>query len=144
MTRRARNLTDSDIATILSLLDGWTGRLSWDSLTTSIEARTGQSYTRQALSKHPRILSAFQLRKKGPEARREERVESPELEAALQRIARLEAENTRLDAEKAALLEQFARWAYNAHARGLQLEMLNRPLPPVDRDQTRQGKGRHK
>lgn len=56
---------------------------------------------------------------------------------ALDRIARLESENRRLESENNQLLEQFARWAYNAHPRGLDYDFLNRPLPLVNRGQSR-------
>jgi hypothetical protein len=54
----------------------------------------------------------------------------------MQRMARLEAENERLRTENDQLLEQFARWAYNAHTRGLDEKFLNRVLPSVNRGQT--------
>ena len=65
------------------------------------------------------------------------RAESPELQAALERIARLEAENRRLESENQRLLEQFTRWACNAHTHGLDHDFLSRALPPVNRGQTR-------
>lgn len=95
--------------------------------------------TRQALYKHERIRHAFDIRKKellgnGGEVRK---VESPQLQIALDRIARLEAENRRIESENNQLLEQFARWAYNAHTRGLDHVFLNRALPSVNRGQTK-------
>ena len=136
---RAPNLNDESIAAIVGILDGWTGKLSWDALIEAIDRHTRARYTRQALDKHARIKAAFAARKKVlAEAQGERRsaADSPELEAALQRIARLEGENTRLVAENQNLLEQFARWAYNAHTRGLDHAFLSRPLPPVNRAQT--------
>ena len=133
--RRAPNLSDDDIAEIVEVLDGWTGALSWDRLIQAIEKRFARSYTRQALFKHTRIREAFKGRK---EALRQQpshgnRIMSAELQAAIARIARLEAENQRLATENEQLLEQFARWAYNAHVREMDEEALNRPLMPVDR-----------
>jgi len=55
---------------------------------------------------------------------------------ALELIARLESENNRLTAENQQLLGQFARWAYNAHSRGLSKDFLDRPLPGVNRGQS--------
>lgn len=57
----------------------------------------------------------------------------PEVQVTLQRIARLEAENARLEAENTLLLEQFARWAYNTPSRGLGLDFLSQPLV-IDRE----------
>lgn len=136
---RARNLTDADVAAIVSILDGWVDSLTWDSLIDSIERRLRVRYTRQALHKHVRIADAFSLRK---EALRDDAGEaprltsSPELQAAIERIARLEAENHRLEAENNRLLEQYARWIYNANTRGVSIEALSQPLPTIDRGRT--------
>ncbi|WP_243751206.1 hypothetical protein [Paraburkholderia sp. BL10I2N1] len=81
---------------------------------------------------------AFAVRKKALSGRDEQLPESvsPELQIALDRIARLEAENQRLGAENNNLLEQFARWTYNAQTRNLTKEFLNNPLTVVDREQS--------
>jgi hypothetical protein len=134
---RGRNLEDDDVAAIVAVLDGWSGKLSWELLIEALEARKFARYTRQTLHKHARVAAAFAARKQalsggGAEAR----ADSPELGAALERIARLESENARVKAENRFLLEQFARWAYNAQTRGLDRQFLNRPLPDVHRDQT--------
>ena len=50
---------------------------------------------------------------------------------------RLTAQTQRLELENNRLLEQYARWAYNAHTRGLDDQFLNRRLPAVDRGQTK-------
>lgn len=137
---RAKNLTDADIADVVGILDGWTGKLTWELLIDAIERRRRQRYTRQALHRHARIRHAFAHRKAALAEGRARRVKggnSPELQAALQRIARLDAENQRLRAENDRLLEQFARWAYNAHTRGMDENFLSRPLPEVNRDQTK-------
>ena len=141
MTRvREKNLDDTVVATIVEVLDGWSVRLTWEALIEAVERREGLRYTRQALHRHERIRLAFAVRKKalsGAEAQPRE-ASSPDLQVALDRIARLEAENQRLVAENNALLEQFARWAYNAHTRNLTKELLNNPLPAVDREQSKQ------
>lgn len=135
---RAKNLGDADIKRIAEILDGWTGKLTWDLLIEAIELRMHDRYTRQTLYKHERIHHAFELHKERlaldlGEARR---VVSPELQVAIDRIARLEAQNKRLESENERLLEQFARWAYNAHTRGLDHDFLERALPSVNRGQT--------
>lgn len=136
---RARNLADADIAEIVAILDGWSGKLTWESLIQAIKLRKHATYTRQALHKHERIKVTFSLRKKLLAATNPGNVPeaaSPELQVVLERIARLEGENARLEAENQALLGQFACWAYNANTRGLDHVFLSRPLPPVDRDRT--------
>lgn len=136
--KRSKNLSDGDVADIVSILDGWSGKLTWDLLIEAIEKRKRAKYTRQALHAYERIQHAFALRKKAlsegggvvP------KVESPELQAALQRIARLEGENARLEDENRRFHERFVTWAYNAHTRGMDEKFLNRQLPSVNRDQT--------
>jgi hypothetical protein len=137
---RGKNLNEEIVDSILGIIDGWAGRLSWDGLLKAIEARMNLTYTRQALYRHQRIRNAFSLRKDNSRGERERQLSaniSPELRVALERIARLESENKRLLTENNNLLEQFARWAYNAHVRNLSEEILNRPLFTPDRGQTK-------
>lgn len=140
--KRSKNLGDAEIRQIAEILDGWSGKLTWDLLIDAIELRMFNRYTRQALYKHERIRHAVELRKSDL-SRGEKgatRVASPQLQIALDRIARLDVENRRLESENNLLLEQFARWAYNAHTRGLGHDFFNRPLPSVNRGQTKREK----
>lgn len=133
---RAKNLDDEDIERIVGILDGWSEDLTWDALIVSVEKHLFARYTRQALHKHVRIRDAFVLRKKSlssEKPRRRKVASSPEMELALQRVDKLEAENERLKLENTRLLEQFVRWAYNANTRGLDANFLNQPLPPIRR-----------
>ena len=137
---RAKNLDDKTIELIVGILDGWSGKLTWDLLADAIAKRTGAHYTRQALDKHARIKMAFQLRKERltgvPQATRKRKLSEAETGALMQRYERLLAENERLVRENDRLLEQFQTWLYNAHLRGLTREYLNTPLPSVDRERT--------
>lgn len=133
---RARNLDDEDIVRIVGVLDGWSETLTWEALIDSLEKHLFARYSRQALHKHVRIRDAFALRKKAlssEKSRGPKLTSSPELELARQKMDRLEAENKRLKLENTRLLEQFARWAYNANTRGLDANFLNQPLPPIRR-----------
>ncbi|MFL9952167.1 hypothetical protein PQR46_43975 [Paraburkholderia sediminicola] len=136
---REKNLDDTVVGNVVEVLDGWSGRLTWDALIEELAKREGLRYTRQALHRHESIRLAFTVRKKVLSGQPSElRVSvDPDLQVALERIDRLEAEVQRLKAEKNNLREQFARWAYNAHTRNLTEEFLNTPLPGVDREQSR-------
>lgn len=146
MGKRAKNLTDTDIKQIVELLDGWSNKLTWELLIDVVELRTHSRYTRQALHKHERIRNAFDLKKKGLSGvdGNAKRTVTLEMQIALQQIERFKAENRRQASENDHLLEQFARWAYNAHARGLDKEFLNQPLPPVNRGKTLTSKDQKK
>ena len=137
VSHRGKNLTDDAIEQIVRLLDGWSGRLTWDELADAIVARLHCRYTRQTLHKHERIKAAYALRKDalGKPGKGAPRG-SGQLGEALARIASLEAENQRLENEQQRLLKQFVVWAYNAHTRGLNEDFLSQPLPRVNRDQT--------
>jgi hypothetical protein len=136
---RAKNLSAADVETIVGILDGWAGKLTWELLIQAVARRNRATYTRQALNNHERIKNAFVLRKSalsGKPSGADKKVDSPELQAALERIARLEGENQRLQMENNRFLEKFAIWAYNAHTRGLDEIFLSQPLPVVDRATT--------
>ncbi|MCM2529897.1 hypothetical protein NDN17_15455 [Shewanella algae] len=55
------------------------------------------------------------------------------LREAQQRIDALLSQIQRLEAENAALLEQFKVWQYNAYCAGLNEYQLNQALPEIDR-----------
>lgn len=139
---RAKNVDGSVLETIVGILDGWSGKLTWELLIDRVEQHMKARYTRQALDRHVRIKDAYTLAKQrtgeGPivATRREL---SPAAVAALEEsLERMKARNERLTLENERLFEQFVRWAYNAHLRGLTKEFLDTPLPGVDRERTRQ------
>ena len=138
MRKRARNLKDEDIRSIVEIIDAYTENLTWDAVIAEIRLRLHNTYTRQALHKHVRIREAFTFRKQTllTTPKPKQLRGSIEVRKALERIGRLEAENRRLEFENNNLLEQFARWAYNAATRGIDADFLGRPLPPVDRDRS--------
>lgn len=141
--QRAKNLTDADIEVIVGILDGWSDKLSWDELIDAITSRLKAKYTRQALNQHERIKQTFRLAKERlsgverPRGKGLSGLNAVETQAFMERFKKLEGENARLRLENERLLEQFVVWAYNAHTRGLDREFLSRPLPRVDRDQTK-------
>lgn len=141
---RSPNLTPADVQKIVGILDGWTGKLTWDLLVDTVEGLLTVRYTRQALDKHEQVKLAFGVRKKALTEASDSGAwapaDSPQLDATELTIVRLKGENGRLEAENQRLLEKFARWAYNAHTRGLAEGVLDQPLPPVDRDRTDRSK----
>lgn len=129
---RSRNLSAADVTVVLELLDGWSGRLSWELLIEQVERRLLFRYTRQALHGHEQIASAFKvtkLRIRGLIGRAP--VEDPALQKSLEVNARLQAQVLRLETENELLIQKFVRWAYNAHLRGVGEQDLERPLPSM-------------
>lgn len=133
-------LSDTDLKKIIAIIDGWNPRtkLSWESLVDAVETHLGRPYSRQALSRHDQIKLAFSTRKKQLRDGVNDQgyVRSLDLQKAIERIDRLEAENMRLNAEKDRLLEQFVRWLKNASDAGVSPERLNKPLTKPDREAT--------
>lgn len=138
---RAKNLDDGAIGLIVGVLDGWSGKLTWDLLIDAVEKRMYVRYTRQALDRHARIKIGYQVAKERlsgvPRSEGAQKLSPIEVAALTERLKRVEAENLRLKVENERLLEQFVTWAYNAHLKGLTREYLNNPLPRVDREITR-------
>lgn len=138
--QRSRNLSPEDVELIVGLLDGWSGTLTWTGLIECVERRLYFRYTRQALHAHQRIRDAFGLCKerlaRGPRKKGVKHV-SQEMRLLIERLARRDAEVERLKAENQRLMEQFVVWLYNAQIRGLGQAELGRPLPRVDRGQTK-------
>lgn len=131
---RSKNLTDADIEKIVDITDGWSGKLTWDNLISEVELRLKERYTRQTLAKHTRIKSAYDsAQKRYQDTGDKKKKNTIEYDVLLQRLERLEAQNARLTRENHALLAQFARWAYNAHASGVSKKELDKPLPNIDR-----------
>lgn len=135
--QRSKNITDEDIEITVRVLDGWEGKLSWESLIDELGFKTKKHYTRQALSKHTRIKSAFTDTKKRLSNHGQVQI-SGKMKSAnylSQKNELLVSENKRLKRENEQILQQFTRWAYNAYIKGLTIDDLNKKLPPLDRGQ---------
>lgn len=127
--RRAAVLDARRIELVVAVIRDWEGRLTWEELCAAVERKMGDRYTRQALHNHLPIRAAY-------EAYREKPVPSggdKALSTTQRRVRALNAEVRELEKVRDALLEKFARWAYNAALRGLDEPFLDRPLPPIDR-----------
>lgn len=137
-------LSDADIEKAVRLLDGWSGKLTWDRYLAVLATEIGHLYTKPAMHKQPRILAAWNgARKRLNEAKEEVGADSTgdaAIAEANRRVERLRAQVARLEQENRDLLEQFLRWSLNAVRAGLSPERLNAPLPNIKPD----GSGRRK
>ncbi len=130
----AKHLTESDVEKIISLLDGWQGKLTWERLCDASFKVVGKRPTRQSLHSHTKIKQAFSDKKKRIRNGVQETKVPVSLVVAGQRILRLQEENARLKSENSRLLEKFLIWQYNAYRHGLTKDKLNAPLPVIDRE----------
>lgn len=138
--RRAPDLTQEHITTVLDTLDTWRGKLTWDLLLDKLESAWGHRYSRFTLAGYPEIANAFAHRKDAlrgtlPVSRgtpTDERVL-----AAIEQAERFKAKAERLEAENNLLLERFVTWAINAQMKGVDMDALNKPLPKPDRDRSK-------
>ena len=127
----APKMTDQAINQSVMMLDGWTGKLTWDLYLESLAVEIGHRYTKAAMLRHERIKAAWDHAKNRAQNFAEAPKKAPEVELLLARNHELEERVERLTRENNRLLEQFVRWAHNASRRGLSLEDLDRALPYV-------------
>ena len=136
-----RHLTEDDIDVLVRTI-GTVAVASWDMVVKLARERLGHAYSRQALSRHPRVATALAARKEQLKRERPGRRPRPKTDteaALLERIDSVEAEMARLKAENEAMMTQYAIWAYNSHVLGIPDHRLEAPLQPVDRDYSEGG-----
>lgn len=130
----AKHLNSKDIEILVNLIDVWEGKLGWDALCDAVEPLIGGRPTRQTLSSHVQVKTAFGHKKEQQKNGFVTTKRPASLSIAEQRIRRLESENDRLKAENDRLLERFLKWQYNAYRHGVCKEKLEASLPSIDRD----------
>ena len=131
---RGRTRIDADTAErICALIRSWpSGPMTWELLVETLATRGDGAWTRQGLHKHAVIAAEFAKRKK--ELRNGDRVVvDPERAVANQRIAELTSKVFELERKLAHYEERHVTMMRNAAVRGMTMEELERPLPPVDR-----------
>lgn len=137
---RAPDLTNERLQTVIDILDGWSGKLTWDLLLDAVQQTTGIRYSRFTFAEYPQVANAFALKKESlrgtwkapPSEPRDEKVR-----AALEQVERYKSKIQRLEQENQLLLEQFVTWAHNAERKGVTIMMLNAPLPKPPRDRSK-------
>ncbi|WP_194727291.1 hypothetical protein [Noviherbaspirillum malthae] len=138
---RAANITSSTINKIIQIIDGWSAeKLTWELLIEEIDRRGHPRYTRQALERKEAIKTAFTARKI---TLREKRLQTPEINTLAQAAIEIEILSRKLERAEAALARlqltndnlnaQFIRWAHNAVSLGISKDVLDAPLPSMNR-----------
>jgi hypothetical protein len=130
----SRHLSDADIDIAVRLLDGWTGKLTWERyralLATELD---GAVYTKAGLRKQSRILDAWEATKSRLKDSMEAAGAPSNGDAAIahlkQTVQRLRDVITRLERENHDLLVQFQRWSHNAtFDKGMTRNQLDRDI----------------
>lgn len=128
------HITKHEVEKIISLIDQWNDndKFTWESLCQLANKRLAIVATRQTLYSQKKIKTAYHFKKEKLRTEGVGKVKvPPSLNLAAHRIAKLEAENMRLIAERNALLAQFVVWQYNAMNKELTIEDLNKPIPRI-------------
>ncbi len=130
-------IREDAVKEIAEMIASWSSEtISWKAVCERCEPMLGYRPTRQGLSNHSAISSAFTARSKG--LRIVPQASSPmpsSLAVAASRIASLNVQVAALEAENAALKEKFVLWQYNAFTKAnLRPDELNKELPPIDRE----------
>lgn len=133
----AKHLTKRDVEAIVSIIHAHADRkLSWEDICEAAEAVVGKKPTRQSLSANKLIKEAYSSKKLSLKLKAPIMPKPSSLNAAGDRITKLQSENEMLKAKNEALLTQFVVWQYNCYKRGLKEHQLNDPLPNIDREIT--------
>lgn len=137
----AKHMKQADIDAIVDIIRGWPNdRISWEGICEASANIIGRTPTRQTLNAHAKIKDAYAAKKSGLKVHGPRTAMPSSLAVAAQRIARLQTENDELRMRNDALLEQFAKWQYNAYKHGLREHQLNAELPRIDRERTEDAK----
>lgn len=125
----AKHLTDDDVRRIVNLLKSWKFDLTWNLLVKGCSESLDINTTRQALSRKAEIKEEFNIRKRSLKTGIDETARPNSINAAHDRINRLTRRVKELEEQNARYREMFRRWQYNAEARGIGKEILERPMP---------------
>ncbi|QAB14558.1 hypothetical protein [Hydrogenovibrio thermophilus] len=135
---------DEEKRQILSIIDAWSGRLTWDALCERItrEMKLDAPLSRHTLFRYDEIKLAFKEKKKSLKGQplSEPEIEERDLAKAYERIKSLESQNRRLIKQVEAFQEQFVRWQNNLYRMGVDMDKLSSELdrPLVDNNRSGQ------
>jgi len=133
----AKHLTKNDVEAILNIIYGHDDdKLTWEGICDDSEGVVGKKPTRQSLYSNKAIREAYKAKKESLKIKGPSKPKPSSLNAAADRIAKLQSELDCLKMKNDALLQQFVIWQYNAYKYGIKEHQLNEPLPRIDRERT--------
>lgn len=127
-------LSEEDVKRIEVMIRDWkNSKLTWELVVLACKNELGIETTRKTLLTRDRIKTVMRLRKEELKAPSQAVREFSDIDRANDRIARLTQRVAELERAQRTLIDQFARWAYNADANGLNEDVLNQPIPKPHR-----------
>tara|TARA_R110000823_G_C15947902_1_gene501246 strand:+ start:5054 stop:5446 length:393 start_codon:yes stop_codon:yes gene_type:complete len=127
-------LSETDIKRIETMIRDWrSSKLTWEMVVIACENELGIETTRKTLLTRDVIKTAMRLRKVELKAPSQTPRQFTDIDRANDRIARLTQRVAELEKAQETLIDQFARWAYNADAHGLNESILSQPVPKPQR-----------
>lgn len=130
----SKKLTNKEKILIINTIIGWSEpRITWKELCDECSTFLEHKPSRQTLSYHKDINEAFRNKKNGIKCNQNNFRKPSSLAIASQRIFNLESKNRLLEEENRNLKQQFVVWQYNAYKHNINKNILDEPLPPIDR-----------
>jgi predicted RNase H-like nuclease (RuvC/YqgF family) len=131
-----KHLSQKDINDITNLIDDWKElKFTWELLCKQITKDLGFDTTRQTLTEYISINEAYKSQKKRIKNKKEDKPFKPRAsQYYIDEYEKLKSKVERLEKENNSLKEQFILWMYNANSRNVGIEILNKPLPSVDKN----------
>ncbi|OLO12391.1 hypothetical protein BTW10_02655 [Chromohalobacter japonicus] len=127
-------LSVADVTRIEAMIRDWrSSKLTWELVVIACKNELGIETTRKTLLTRDSIKTAMRLRKSELKAPSQATRQFTDIDRANDRIARLTQRVAELEKAQETLIDQFARWAYNADAHGLNETTLSQPIPKPNR-----------
>jgi len=121
---------EKEIKKIVSIIEGWSeSKFNWELLCLACKQVLGKVPTRQGLSKHSEIASAYLIRKRSKSFTKVNIKLPGSLTIAAKRINGLEIENLILKEENANLLLMIKRMHENAFRNNILPSILEEEIP---------------
>ncbi|WP_270835978.1 MULTISPECIES: hypothetical protein [Aeromonas] len=128
-------ITKDNISYVLSIINTWEGKLTWDLLCQKVtdKLNIAGGVQRQSLSSYEEIQEAYTKRKQYLRERPLPPIENDNLDETLkyliQRVAILEIERDQLKKLNDAYKQRFIKWQYNAYRHGVHMTSIdNKPI----------------
>ena len=127
-------ITDAEVFLIVEMIRHWPKeeKLTWENICKGSQSIIGYLPTRQGLANKTGIAEAYDVKKKKIrfDVDKLSNVARPRsIQDAMERLAKLEAENAQLKGEVQKMAEVAQRFIYNASVKGLTREQIMKPLP---------------